>query len=80
MYSFKLVKIPAKLGMVNCYIEAEVVDCEIPLLLSKGSLKRAQTVLDLNNDKVTMFGKPIDVHFTSSGHYCVNILNVEGPP
>ena len=48
------------------------MDCELPLLLSKESLKHAKTVLDLNNDKVTMFGEQIDVNFTSNGH-CVNI-------
>ena len=73
VYSYQSVKLPATIGSVNCYIETEVVDCEIPLLLSKDSLKRAETVLDLRNDKVTMFGKPVDVHFTSNGHYCINI-------
>ena len=70
-----MVKFPVKVGTKECSIEAEVVDCELPLLLSKESLKRAKTVLDLDNDKVTMFGEPIDVNFTSSGHYCVNIIN-----
>ena len=74
-YSYQLVKIPAKIGTKYCFIEAEVVDCEIPLLLSKESLKRAKTIIDLDNDKVSMFGKQIDVQFTSSGHYCVNILD-----
>ncbi|VDI33647.1 Hypothetical predicted protein [Mytilus galloprovincialis] len=73
VHSYQSVKLPATIGSLKCYIETEVVDCEIPLLLSKDSLKRAQTVLDLHNDKVTMFGKPVDVHFTSNGHYCINI-------
>ena len=25
-----------------------------------------------------MFGEQIDVNFTSSGHYCVNISNIDG--
>ena len=54
------------------------MDCELPLLLSKESLRRTKTVLDLNNDKVTMFGEQIDVNFTSSGHYCVNISDING--
>ncbi|CAG2196694.1 unnamed protein product [Mytilus edulis] len=73
VHSYQSVKLPATIGSLKCYIETEVVDCEIPLLLSKDSLKRAQTVFDLHNDKVTMFGKPVDVHFTSNGHYCINI-------
>ena len=78
VYSNQLVKFPAKIGTNNCSIEAEVVDCELPLLLSKESLKRAKTILDLNSDKVSMFGEQIDVNFTSSGHYCVNISNSNG--
>ncbi|VDI51206.1 Hypothetical predicted protein [Mytilus galloprovincialis] len=73
VHSYQSVKLPATIGSLKCYIETDVVDCEIPLLLTKDSLKRAQTVLDLHNDKVTMFGKPVDVHFTSNGHYCINI-------
>ena len=76
-YSYQLVKFPAKIGGIKCFIEAEVVDCEIPLLLSKESLKRAQTVIDLDNDKVSMFGKRVEVQLTSSGHYCISILDTE---
>ena len=65
---------PAKIGRVDCFIESEIVDCEIPLLLSKPSLKRAQTVLDLSNDKASMFGQQIEVYSTSSGHYCIDII------
>ena len=74
-YSYQLVKFPANIGGFECFIEAEVVDCDIPLLLSKDSLKRAQTILDINNDKVSMFGKQVDVQFTSSGHYCIDIVD-----
>jgi hypothetical protein len=42
--------------------------------LSKSSLKKANTVLDLKEDKVTMFDNPVELEFTSSGHYCINIL------
>lgn len=67
------VTIPAKIGQVSCKIETEVVKQDIPLLLSKESLKKAETILDLKRDKVMMFSQPVDVNFTSSGHYCVPI-------
>ncbi|KAL5018539.1 hypothetical protein ScPMuIL_004261 [Solemya velum] len=38
--------IPAKIGETVCNIETEIVGVDIPLLLSKPSLKRAETVLD----------------------------------
>ena len=53
--STQLIKIPAKIGDVECSIETEVVPTNIPLLLSKTSLQRAGTVLDLKSDKATMF-------------------------
>ena len=71
--SFMRATIPAQIGSTNCKIETEIVKADIPLLLSKSSLKKAGTILDLKNDKATMFDKPVELEFTSSGHYCVNI-------
>ena len=67
--SFKQVIPTSKIGSKKCSIKAEVVKANIPLLLSKHSLKRADTVLDLKNDTAEMFGKPGKLHFTSSGHH-----------
>ena len=75
--STKNVIIPAMIGKTPCKIDTEVVDVDIPLLLSKTSLKRAGTVLDLVNDKATMFQHPVTLDFTSSGHYCVDLQDSE---
>ncbi|XDV39471.1 hypothetical protein PO909_008715, partial [Leuciscus waleckii] len=75
VYSGKRVKIPAKIGNMKCNIETEVVPINIPLLLSKTSLKRAGTVLDMEIDSAVMFNQPVKLDFTSSGHYCVNIVD-----
>lgn len=77
VYSVKRVKIPAKIGNTKCNIETEVVPVNIPLLLSKMSLKRAGTVLDMENDSAVMFNQPVKLDFTSSGHYCVSIADRE---
>ena len=74
VYSSKRVRLPAKIGNNKCNIDAEVVNADIPLLLSKSSLKKADAVLDLKNDTVTMFNQPIDLQYTASGHYCIDIL------
>lgn len=58
VYSTKRLKIPAKTGETRCHIETEVVSADVPLLLSKASMKRAGTVLDMGNDRVVMFNKP----------------------
>ena len=73
--SFLNVTIPAKIGSTACKIETEVVKSDIPLLLSKASLKKANTVIDLQNDTAVMFGENVNLEFNSSGHYCVNILD-----
>jgi hypothetical protein len=73
--SGRTVRIPAKIGNTVCKIETEVVGAEIPLLLSKPSLKRAGTVLDMEKDTLKMFGQSVELELTSSGHYCVQVLD-----
>ena len=73
VHSTKSVKIPAVIAQTKCHIETEVVPVDIPLLLSKASLKRAGAVLDIEQDKAVMFKRPVKLELTSSGHYCVNI-------
>ena len=66
--------IPAQIAQTNCSNEVEIIDTDIPLLLSKPCLQKADTVLDLKNDKVKMFNKNVDFKLSSNGHYPVNIL------
>ena len=47
------------------------MECEIPLLLSKPSLKAAKSKLDFVNDQITMFDVKIDLQHTSNDHYCI---------
>ena len=75
VYSTKNLKIPATIGQTKCHIETEVVPADVPLLLSKASMKRAGTVLDMEHDRAMMFNKPVKLDFTSSGHYCVNLMD-----
>ena len=37
-------------------------------------LKKSNTLIDLQNDKVTMFGDDIDIKLSSNGHYATDIL------
>ena len=73
--SSKTVKFPAKIGDRKCNISTEVVNADIPLLLSKESLQKAGTILDLKRDKAEMFNKDIPLELTSSGHYCISVLD-----
>ena len=51
----------------------EIVKENIPLLLSRSSLKIAETVLDMKMDLAVMFGKEVNLYFSASGHYCIDI-------
>ena len=57
-------------------LETDVVEADIPCLLSKAALKRAGTVLKLETDQAEIFGRAIDLESTSSGHYADKILDV----
>ena len=75
--SFKKVKIPASIGSVNCYIDVEIIKEKIPLLLSKQSLKNAEAVINIANDKIKVFGKDVDLYFSTSGYYCLEIFPIK---
>ena len=69
--SEQCVSIPCKIAGVSVNVETDVVKSEIPLLLSKESMKKAGTKIDFVKDKINIFGKEIDLKFTSSGHYAI---------
>ena len=64
-------KIPAKIGSKSIFIHTDVVDTNIPLLLSKDSMKNAKTEINFMTDEVKMFGEIQDVHLTKCGHYAI---------
>lgn len=70
-------EIPAVIAGRNITIKTDVVDSDIPLLLSRTAMKKAQIKMDLENDTAEIFGKEIALNFTSSGHYCVPIDRTE---
>ena len=69
--SLKQVNIPVSIAGMDACTRTDVVDCKIPLLLLKGSLKDADAQSDFVNDNITMYGKEINLQHTSNGHYCI---------
>ena len=65
--------LPAKLVGKDIQIKTDVVDSNIPLLLSKEAMKKACMKLDLESDTAEIFGEKVHLNCTSSGHYCVPI-------
>ena len=74
VYSKYKAIIPAKISKTECYIQTEIVNEKIPLLLSKSSLKKVDTYKNIKEDKVRMFDQDINVCMSSNGHYAVKIL------
>ena len=69
--SLSKVKFPVNIIGKRAYVTADVVNCSVPLLFSKKSMKRAQMKLDLENDIAEIHGKKVKLGCTSSGHYCL---------
>ena len=73
------VTIPAIIGSKSVTVEVDLVDKDIPLLLSDESLKKANTSINFKDCTVKMFGKKLSCIFTSAGHIAVPLhknLNV----
>ena len=65
------VVIPARIGDKSVNICTDVVNTEIPLLLSRDAMKKAYTEINFVTDTVKMFGVEQKVEITSSGHYAL---------
>ena len=71
--SKRRVTLPCWMGGEQGVVTTDVVDCNIPLLLSRKSMKLAGMILDFPNDKVTVGKKKRDIKLktTKSGHYAL---------
>ena len=67
------VTIPTVIAGTSVDLTTDVIDYDIPLLLSKEAMKNANTQIDFKDDKVSLFGRKVDIKFSSSGHYCIPI-------
>ena len=69
----KKVLLPMKIHNVKLLLETEVVPSDVPLLMSKETMKRAGAKMDFVNDKIELFGIEQPMICTSSGHYAIPI-------
>ena len=72
-------KIPALLDNNHITIQTDVIENDIPLFLSKSSMKKAEMTLDFQNDIANAFGEKIQIPVikTSSGHYAIPITKAK---
>ena len=71
--SMKSVKLPADIGQQPVTTESDVVDCDIPLFMSRSSMKRANMHLNFENDTANAFNQDINLIVTKSGHYAISL-------
>ena len=69
--------LPIRIVGNNVTVKTDVVDSDIPLLLSRSSMKKAKVKMDLENDTAVILGKDVALNLTSSGHYCIPIDKTE---
>ena len=54
-------------------LNTDIVASDIPLLLSRKSMKKAKMTLDFKNDHAIIFDQSIQLLVTKSGHYAIPI-------
>ena len=72
--------LPAVIAGKEGTILPDVVESDIPLLLSRQAMKTAGVKMDLESDTAQMFDKDIALNLTTSGHYCIPIDSAEKIP
>ena len=71
--SEKYVILPIYINGHRYELGVEVVDCDIPLLLSRETLHRANACIDIANDSIQILGESVPMITTTSGHICLRI-------
>ena len=67
------VDISISLGSRNVMLNTYIVLSNIPLLLSRKSMKKSNMTLDFKNDQAVIFDQSIQLIVTKSGHYAILI-------
>ena len=66
--------LPACLAGKSVTVKTDVVECDIPLLFSRTALKSMGAKVDYENDVAVIFGRTVQLNFTSSGHHCISLV------
>ena len=66
--------IPAVVAGCKIWIGVDVVDCDIPLLLSKETMKKLDMNIDFGTGIASVLGMNVDLMTTNSGHYCIPLV------
>ena len=69
------VTLPVEIYGSRCLLSTDVIEGKLPLLLSKGALKRMSAIIDAYEDTIQAFDweKPHKLSCNSSGHYVIHV-------
>ena len=69
--------LPVIIGGREVKLETEIVNSDVPLLLSKNTMKSAKAKQDYENDCIYLFGNKQNMICTESGHYAIPICRAK---
>ena len=67
-------KLPVIIRGEEHTIEVDIIDSDIPLLISRKEMAKLDISINNKNDTATMRGKPLPIMTTSAGHLIVDLL------
>ena len=78
MQSEEEIEIPAFIGDQPVRLKTDVLDVNLPLLLSLSTIKRAGAIIDTTEDSAVMAGNKLNLGRTKTGHYFISLLAEDG--
>ena len=69
--SSKMMTIPVYIGTMRMLMDVDIVEHNIPLLISRGAMKQLDMKLDFKRDLVTVGDQSLQLDCTTTGHYCL---------
>lgn len=73
--SKETISLPMTIASREVMLTTDVVDVNVPLLMSKNALKKAGAVIDFKEDTIQIFGTTENLLESSSGHYMIPVHN-----
>ena len=74
-HSIEWITIPAVIAVQNVFLTTKIIENDISVLLSKDTVRKANTYIDFINDKIIL-NKETLVKLTTSGHYYISISKI----
>ena len=71
--SLKKLCLPVYIAGMDLKVTTDVVDAEIPLLLSLQTMKKAKMIVNFAKDDVEIMGRKVKLSKTSTGHYSISL-------